>query len=122
MPTSKLPKLTLEQINAVVDRPEIELPIPEWNGTVTVRGLSYDAIAHARQQSWDARKKETNEDLLNAWCLTLGMVEPTIKLDTAKQWIMEHAFGPVNTILSEILLASGLGKRAADEAKSTTQG
>jgi hypothetical protein len=111
--------LSLDAINAAQDRPEITLHIPEWNGAVKLQGLSYDALNHARQQSFDQRKRETNEDLLNAWCLALGMLEPQITVNVAKQWIMERAFGPVNMILSEILTASGLGKRAADEAKST---
>jgi hypothetical protein len=37
-------------------------------------------------------------------------------------WIAERSFGPVNTILSEILKASGLGGAATEDAKSTTPG
>ncbi len=114
--TSEL--LTLEQIDAADDRLEIVLPVPQWHGSVRIRGLSYDQLSACRQRAWDSRKKETNEDVLNAWCLSLGMVSPTVSFAKAKVWICDRAFGPVNSILSEILTASGLGARAVAEAKS----
>ncbi len=110
--------LTLDQIAAATDRPEVVVPIPEWGGSLKVRALSYDQLAAARQRSWDTRKKETNEDVLNAWCLSLGMVEPTVSFTQAKSWIIDRAFGPVNTVLSAILTASGLGGAAQADAKS----
>ena len=110
--------LTVEQINAAHDRAETELQIPEWGGFVKLRSLSYDELAVARVQSWDPKKRETNEDLLNAWCLALGLIEPKIDYEVAKQWIIERSFGPVNMILSEILARSGVGRRAQEEAKS----
>jgi len=112
------PFLSAEDIDVADDLPEIEVDIPEWGGKVKVRGLSYDALAHARQQSYDAHKRETNEDELNAWCLALGMVEPKITTTRAKKWIMERRFGPINAILAEILTATGLGSRAVEAAKS----
>ncbi len=119
MSTTETPAvLTLEQIASASDRPDILVPIATWGGSVKIRALSYDQLAHARQQAWDTRKKETNEDVLNAWCLALGMVEPKATYLVAKAWIMDRAFGPVNQILSEILTASGLGGRAVAEAKS----
>lgn len=121
-PVTKGQRLTAEAIAAAKDRPEIELPIPEWGGTVLIRGLSYDQLAIARTSSWDARRKETNEDQLNAWCISLGLIEPAIDFEVAKAWICDRSFGAVNTILSEILTASGLGKRAQEDAKSATPG
>jgi hypothetical protein len=112
------PFLSAEDIDAADDLPEIEVQVPEWGGKVKVRGLSYDALAHARQQSYDAQKRETNEDKLNAWCLALGLVEPRITAPRAEKWIMERRFGPVNAILAEILTATGLGARAVEAAKS----
>jgi hypothetical protein len=124
-PAVKRRRLTVEAIAAANDRPEIEVVVPEWGDGdgevfVVIRGLSYDQLALARQSSWDVRKKETNEDQLNAWCLSLGIVEPAINFETAKGWICDRSFGAVNTILTEILTASGLGKRAQDDAKSAT--
>jgi hypothetical protein len=110
--------LTLEQIASAEDRPQIEVAVPEWGGKVQVRGLSYDQLSTCRQRAWDTKRKETNEDELNAWCLALGVVSPKINTTTAKLWIAERSFGPVNTILSAILKASGLGGAATSEAKS----
>jgi len=110
--------LTLEAIDSADDRPEILVEVPEWHGTVKIRGLSYDQLSDARSNAWDSRKSETNEDLLNAWCLALGLVSPAITPDVAKDWIIKRSFGPVNKILSEILTASGLGARAQADAKS----
>lgn len=114
----KRPRLTAEAIASAQDRREIEVSVPEWGGDVLIRGLSYDQLAIARQQAWDAKKRETNEDLLNAWCLSLGLVDPTISFLEAKDWITERSFGAVNSVLSEILTASGLGARAQANAKS----
>jgi hypothetical protein len=110
--------LTHEQIDEADDLPEFDLPIPDWNGSVRLRGLSYDQLAVCRQHAWNTRKKETDEDVLNAWCLSLGVVTPATSFTQAKAWIIKKKFGPVNTILSEILKASGLGAAAVDEAKS----
>ncbi len=114
--------LTLDAINGARDCEEFVLAVPEWGGSVKLKPLSYDLFTVARAKAWDTRKRETNEDVLNAWCIALGMVEPAIDFEIAKSWIMERSFGPVNTILSEILNASGLGARAQAEAKSETDG
>ncbi len=114
--------LTVEQIHAARDREPREYDVPAWGGSVSYRGLSFDEMAIAREKSWDPRKKETNDDLLNAWVLALGLIEPKIDYLEAKDWICDRAFGPVNGILSEILTASGLGARAQEEAKSTPEG
>jgi len=113
--------LTLEQIASATDRPEILVPIPEWGGSVAIKGLSYDQLSACRQRAWDTRKKETNEDVLNAWCLALGMVTPPVTFSVAKSWIVERSFGPVNTILSAVLTASGLGGKATEDAKSDVE-
>jgi hypothetical protein len=118
--TSEPVLLTLEAIDAADDRPEITVEVLEWGGAVKIRGLSYDQLSDARANAWDSRKGETNEDLLNAWCLALGMVEPKITPEIAKDWIIKRQFGPVNQVLSEILNASGLGARAQADAKSTS--
>ncbi len=115
-------RLTAEAVTQATDRTEVEVYIPEWNGWLAYRALSYDQLTLAREKAWDARKRETNEDLLNAWCMALGLVEPAIDFEVAKAWICERSFGAVNSVLSAILTASGLGKRAQAEAKSTTPG
>jgi hypothetical protein len=114
--------LTLEAIASANDREGQDLFVPEWHGSVKIRALSYDDMTIAREKSFDPRKKETNEDLLNAWCLALGLLEPKIDYLIAKDWITERAFGPVNTILSEILALSGVGRRAQEAAKSAPEG
>jgi hypothetical protein len=114
--------LTHELIDQAEDLPEFDLPIPEWSGKVRLRGLSYDQLSACRQHAWDTRKKETDEDVLNAWCLSLGVVSPTTSFAQAKVWIIKKKFGTVNTILSEILKASGLGAAAVAEAKSDAPG
>jgi hypothetical protein len=48
--TADLPMLSVAAILAAQDLPEEVVPVPEWGGTVKVRGLSratYDAIAEA---------------------------------------------------------------------------
>lgn len=114
--------LTAEAIASAHDRSDMLLDIPEWSGTVRIRALSYDLLSVAREKAWDKLKHQTNEDLLNAWCIALGMVEPAIDFEIAKSWIMDRSFGPVNTILSAILASSGLGSRAQAEAKSEAAG
>jgi hypothetical protein len=113
--------LTLEQIKAAKDREIAEFEVPAWGGSVRYRGLSFDEMAVAREKSWDPKKKETNEDLLNSWIIALGLVEPKIDYEIAKDWICERSFGAVNSLLTEILTASGLGPRAQEAAKSTPE-
>ncbi len=112
-------RLTIEEIDAIDDRPEIEVDVPEWNhGTVAIRALTATQITLARARAWDARKKTTDDGVLNAWCLEMGVIDPKLSFAKAKTWLDDKSFGSVNTILSELMSASGRGVRAEEAAKS----
>lgn len=59
--------LTKEHIIAFDDLPRIELDIPEWGGTVTVRALmASEAVDFAGRM--DAVRKDDRKSLVSAYC------------------------------------------------------
>lgn len=77
--------LTASEIWAVEDTPERTIEIPEWNGSVRVRGLTLQQIATVAEKS-TRRNPKTNVDdqdraLLAAYTIIEGMVEPKLQLE-----------------------------------------
>lgn len=76
--------LTASEIWAAEDTPERTVEIPEWNGSVRVRGLTLQQIASVAEKS-TRRNPRTNvdeqpRDLLAAYTIIEGMVEPKLEL------------------------------------------
>jgi hypothetical protein len=106
-------RLSLEQIQAIDDRKEREVSVPEWGGEVVVRGLTAQQINECTRRAEDPKRKgEVNAEVRNGWYLVEGLVDPKITLNEAEQWLTERAFGPVSAVLGAILEESGLAERS----------
>lgn len=116
--------LTLDEINAIDDRPLIKVAIHEWGGkSVKIRALTLQQIAQCTKRAQNEKRGgEVNNEVRNGWYLVEGLVEPKIDLHVAETWLTERAAGPSTAILGAILEASGLTERAKDAAKSDAQG
>ncbi len=70
--------LTIEQIAAAVDLPEEDVPVPEWGGTVRVRGLTKGEQQQIRREA--RINGEIDMQLIELLMVQYGCVEP--KLDS----------------------------------------
>lgn len=76
--------LTASEIWAVEDTPERTIEIPEWNGSVRVRGLTLQQIATVAEKA-TIRNPRTNAEeqdrgLMAAYTIIEGMVEPKMQI------------------------------------------
>lgn len=62
--------LTIEEILGAEDRPLVEMPIPEWGGSVYLRALTAQQLDILEQ--WEAENQDNIEGLRAKWA-ALGM-------------------------------------------------
>jgi hypothetical protein len=114
-----LPRFTIDQIQAIEDRPERVVDVPDWGCSVVVRGMTAQQINQCSKRAEDPRRGgEINTDMRNGWYLVEGLLEPRIDIKVAENWLTERSFGPVSTVLGAILEESGLTGFAKERAKS----
>lgn len=93
----ELPVGTLAQIRDAVDIGGETIPVPQWDMSVRVRGLS----RHEVKQCLDMEDRTIGY-------LHFGMVEPAVTLEEAAE-IDGKSFQAVQVILEAIVRLSGLG-------------
>lgn len=114
--------LTVEQINALDDRPVIEVPVIEWGGHVLIRALTLQQINECSKRAQDPKRgNEVHTEKRNGWYLVEGLISPKISLDDAEKWLTERSAGPVSEILGAILTHSGLTERAKEAASKSPE-
>ncbi len=114
-----LPRFTLDQIQAIDDRKEREVDVPDWGCSVVVRGLTAQQINQCSRRAEDPKRGgDINADVRNGWYLVEGLVEPKIDIKVAENWVTERSFGPVSTVLGAILDESGLSGFVKEQLKS----
>lgn len=76
--------LTASEIWVAEDTPERTVEIPEWNGSVRVRGLTLQQIASVAERSTRRNGRtgaeEQDRGLLAAYTVMEGMVEPKLQM------------------------------------------
>ncbi|MFH0980647.1 MAG: hypothetical protein V2A79_03800 [Planctomycetota bacterium] len=68
--------LTVEQIAAAVDLPEEDVPVPEWGGTIRVRGLTKGEQQQIRREA--RIDGEIDTQLVELLMVQYGCVEPRL--------------------------------------------
>lgn len=104
MPPKKaeMPAATLDLILAADDirRQGEPLEVPEWGLTVRVRGLTRGETRLFQQEGMEVPEIEAN-------MLTLGMVEPPVTVEQARDLLNKKGFAATERVLSTILDLSG---------------
>lgn len=104
MPPKKaeMPAATLDLILNADDihREGEPVEVPEWGLTVRVRGLTRGETKLFRSEDMDVPEIEAN-------MLTLGLVEPQVTIEQAKQLLEEKSFAATERVLTAILDMSG---------------
>jgi hypothetical protein len=116
--------LTVEDIFATNDIEETVIPIPEWNGTVTIRTFSRRQVADITKQS-TTRDRYTGKDVtdqakLEALTFIEGVVSPKFTLDDYER-LLDKSIAPLLRIIKAINLASGLSEESVQDAVKSTE-
>jgi len=108
--------LTLEQIKEVDDIDTVDVEIPEWGGTVKVRGMSGRQRSNLEQKiSNNAPIGELKMSLITS--CTLGEKGDPLFTPADKKWLQEKGAGPIETIFSEICKLSGITEQDVEDAE-----
>ena len=89
-----LPRLTLEKIDAAQDIKETDVDIPEWGGTVRIRGVS-----KAIFDKWMDLPADEWED--TAYLLSEALIDPKVTPEEALK-LREKSAAAVNRLVGEI--------------------
>lgn len=110
--------LSLDQIVSAQDLGTIDVDIPEWGGTVCVRGLSRGEQVKMRAASINGNG-EPDSRIIEVRCLYYGLVSPQLSsIDDAEAIYDSKCSSAIGRIIDAVLGASGLtesGRKAAEQ-------
>lgn len=109
-------KLTLEEILAAPDLAEKTVEVPEWGGTVVVRGFS-KAVQQTLRREAMGEDGTLDADKVEMLMFCYGVVEPEIG-SASYVALREKSAGAIDRVLKEILALSGLSEDALREAEA----
>jgi len=104
-PPAELPRLSREQLLSAPDRPELELDVPEWGGSVKLRALSLGAFRRIQAASAQGGEMDGLEAMQRV--IVEAIVEPELgHADVAA--LGERSVAPVVRVAKAIVELSGL--------------
>jgi hypothetical protein len=110
---------SLEGILAVDDLGREDVPMPEWNCTVTVRGLGYSEWTGLR--SGATVNGEIDETTFMRNLLAAALVSPPVTPEQAGL-LMAKSVSPVDRLGKAILAISHIGEDSVENAEATFPG
>jgi len=111
--------LSVDEIIAVKDLDEKEIDIPEWGGSVIIRGLGYGEFVAIREKAWDGGGQD--ERVFGRLLLAASFVDPVLTEDQASA-LFDKSSAAVTRISDEIVKLSGIGGPAFVESEATFPG
>lgn len=111
--------LSVDEIAAAQDLGESEVEIPEWGGTVVIRGLGYGEWVDLRDQSTVAGQQD--EKVFSRLLLAAALVTPAVTPEQA-DLLLGKSTTAVNRLVDNILSLSSVGAGAVTAAEATFQG
>jgi hypothetical protein len=101
--------LTIADILAKDDLGEKEVNVPEWGGSVVIRGLGYGEFVAVRDKS--LVNGEQDETVFGVGLLAAAFVNPVLTEEEAKA-LFNKSSAAVVRITGEIVSLSGIGGQA----------
>jgi hypothetical protein len=114
-----MPILSVDQIVQANDLGESEVEMPEWDGSVIIRGLGYGEWVDLREQASTAG--EQDEKLFSRLLLSTALVEPHVTTEQA-DLLLAKSTPAVNRLVEAILKLSNIGTEAVIAAEAGFQG
>jgi len=116
--------LSFDDILASEDCPEIEIEVPEWHGTVKVRGLRRAELNEAKKCATvqtvlpgNRVSSEVSDELFEAEMLHIALVDPPLEREQAMQLVKGKGAMAVGRLIKAIFTASGIGEDVIREAE-----
>jgi hypothetical protein len=109
--------LTVEDILAAKDLDEEEVEVPEWGGSVVIRGLGYGEFVAIRDKAWKD-SGEQDERLFGCLLLAASFIDPVLTDDQASA-LFDKSSAAVTRVSDAIVDLSGLGGAAFVESEAT---
>jgi len=110
--------LSIDSILKTDDLAEVSVEMPEWGGTVTVRGLGYGEWVDIRDAA--NRGERQDEKLFSRLLLTHALVSPAVTDDQADA-LLNKSMSAVNRLADKIMEASNLMGNSLQESEATFQ-
>lgn len=112
-------RLTVEEIIAADDLGQEEVEMPEWGGSVMVRGLGYGEWVDLRDAATVGGQQD--ERLFTRLLLAAALVEPVVSIEQADLLIAKSA-SAVNRLVDSIVSTSRISDDAIKAAEATFPG
>lgn len=112
--------LSVDEIIAAKDLAEKEIEVPEWGGSVVIRGLGYGEFVTIREKAWKD-SGEQDERVFGCLLLAASFVDPPLTDDQASA-LFDKSSAAVARISEEIVTLSGIGGAAFVESEATFPG
>ena len=113
-------RLTKDQIKVVDDRPLKELYVPEWGGTVLVRGVNrkqfFKSVKQAQQRGGRPGQNEINLERMECVYLADALVDPAFSPDEIANMLMDKNAGAIQRIRDCADSLSGMNKEEREAA------
>lgn len=111
--------LSVEDIIAAKDLDEKEIEMPEWGGSVIIRGLGYGEFVTIREKAW--QDGEQDERIFGRLLLAAAFVDPVLTEDQANA-LFDKSSAAVGRLSDEIVKLSGIGGSAFVESEAMFPG
>ena len=107
--------LTVEQIMTANDIVERDVDVPQWGGTVRIRGLTKGQHQQLRKRA--TSRSQVDTDRLEMLLFSESVVEPRFTLEQA-QSLRDKAAAPFERVMKAVLEINGLADGAVEEAEA----
>jgi hypothetical protein len=108
-------RLTLEEIVSAQDLKRAEVDMPEWGGTILVRGLGYGEWVDIRDASTVGGGQD--ERIFARLLISAAVVEPEITPEQA-ELLLAKSSSAVDRLVTEIMAASAVGAEAVRDGEA----
>ena len=111
--------LSVEDIIAADDLCEAEIEMPEWGGSIKIRGLGYGEFVTIRESAQVGGQQD--ERIFGRLLLAAAFVDPVLDDDQADALFNKSSVA-VDRITTEIVRLSAIGNEAFVESEATFPG
>lgn len=111
--------LSVDDIIAAKDLGEKEIEMPEWGGSVVIRGLGYGEFVTIRESAMVGGQQD--ERIFGRLLLAASFVDPVLTEDQADA-LFNKSSAAVSRLSDEIVALSGIGGDAFVESEATFPG
>ena len=112
--------LSVDEIVSATDLGEKEIEVPEWGGSIVIRGLGYGEVVSIRDAATAADGRQ-DEQMFGRLMFAAAFVSPPLTEEQAALLVNKSA-SAVSRINDEITTLSGMGDTAFVESEATFQG